>query len=144
MYNFFLNVHSLWAYMVVFFLVISIVNAISGYLGGRTFSNKDRRISLFGLVVTHIQLLFGILIYFLTPLFQIVKQNDFKFALKDNYLRSILLEHPIMVVFGVILVTIGWMRHRRGNDKQMFKSIFLFYLLGLICILSRLPWGNWF
>ena len=59
------NLHSYLAYVVLAVLVIAVVNAIAGWLGKKDFTlQKDLRISLFALILSHIQLLVGLLLYF--------------------------------------------------------------------------------
>jgi hypothetical protein len=59
--------------------------------------------------------------------------------------RLLAVEHPLINIVAVVLITIGWSRHKKfmeGNKK--FKSIAIFYGLGLVLILSRIPWAQWF
>jgi hypothetical protein len=65
--------------------------------------------------------------------------------MKDAALRLTSLEHPLVNIIAIALITIGWSKHKKGatNDAK-FKSIALFYALGLILILARLPWSLWF
>lgn len=136
--------HSYWAYLVLLILALVVINAILGYFGKRKFTDKDLRISLFGLIVTHIQLLVGVILYFVSPLFKIWSAGGMKTVMKDPYLRMMLVEHPMMNVLGVVLITIGWSLHKKQRtDQRKFGKIALFYTLGLIFILSRIPWDVW-
>ena len=58
------NIHSYWAYIVLLMLVVAIGNALLGKFMNKSFTIKDLRISLFALIVTHIQLLVGLILYF--------------------------------------------------------------------------------
>ncbi|NNK11882.1 MAG: hypothetical protein HKP08_11095, partial [Flavobacteriaceae bacterium] len=59
--------------------------------------------------------------------------------------RLLAVEHPFVNILAIVLITIGWSRHKRFMEgKKKFKSIALFYGLGLILILSRIPWSQWF
>ena len=69
MYSILKSVHSYWAFFVLIILVIAILNAFLGKSKGREFSTTDFRISLFGLIFSHIQLLIGLIIYFVSPWF---------------------------------------------------------------------------
>ena len=55
--------HSYWAYLVLLVVVLASLNAIFGTLKKREYEAKDFRISLFALIVTHIQLLLGIILF---------------------------------------------------------------------------------
>ena len=61
--------HSYWAYLVVIVLFAAVINALAGLLGKKEYSAKDFRVSLFTLIVSHIQLLLGLILYFVSPRF---------------------------------------------------------------------------
>ena len=69
MYSILKNIHSYWAFFVLIILVVGILNAFVGKSKGREFTAKDLRISLFGLIFSHIQLLIGLILYFVSPWF---------------------------------------------------------------------------
>ena len=139
------NLHSYFAYITLAVLVFSVFNALTGWLGKRDFTmHKDLRISLFALIVSHIQLLIGLILYF-------VSANGLKAiqALGMGGLnaaaRLLAVEHPFTNIFAIALITIGWSRHKKTDDStSKFKRIALLYGAGLILILSRIPWGQWF
>ena len=64
MYETIQSVHSLLAYVALALLVLASINAISGLTSKRLFKEKDLRISLFTLIICHIQLLIGLVLYF--------------------------------------------------------------------------------
>jgi hypothetical protein len=42
------------------------------------------------------------------------------------------------------LITIGWSKHKKLTDATAkFKTFAVFYGLGLLLILSRIPWSLW-
>ncbi len=139
MYQIIQKFHSGWAYIVLILLLIAAVNALIGLFGNAAFNPKDRKISLFSLITVHTQLLIGFAIYFISPLgLQSLGQ------MADPNLRLTSLEHPLTNIIAVVLVTIGWSKHKKAiDDNGKFKSIAVFYGLGLVLILSRLPWGAW-
>lgn len=58
--------------------------------------------------------------------------------------RLLALEHPFVGILAIILITIGWSKHKKQQtDKRAFGKIAFFYGLGLVLILSRLPWNQW-
>ena len=66
-------------------------------------------------------------------------------AMKNAELRKIIVEHPLMMIIAIVLITIGWSKHKKkGSDTAKFKTIAIFYGLALIVVLSRIPWSNWF
>ena len=106
----------------------------------KEFTAKDRKIALFGLIGAHIQLLVGLILYFVSPLGHALLGE-----MKDADARLTSLEHPLINIIAIILITIGWSKHKKGETgTAKFKSIAIFYGIGLLLILSRIPWKLWF
>ena len=142
--NIMIDIHSYWAYLVVILLVIAVVNAIIGLTQKKQFTDKDLRIGLFTLIVSHIQLLIGLTWYFMSPYFSMLTSNTAD-VMKTKELRLLALEHPVMMILALVLITIGWSKHKKKTtDAAKFKTFVIFYGLGLVFILSKIPWTNWF
>lgn len=138
------DIHSYWAYIVLIMLIFAVVNAIMGYTSKRNFSDKDLRIGLFTLIVSHIQLLIGLGWYFMSPWYKALTSNGSE-VMNDSASRLLALEHPIMMIIAITLITIGWSKHKkRTRSVAKFKTFMIFYGLALIVVLSRIPWSNWF
>ncbi|NER14463.1 hypothetical protein GWK08_13500 [Leptobacterium flavescens] len=137
--------HSYWAYLALLILLFASINAVLGFSGNRDFKNKDLRISLFGLIFSHIQLLIGLVLYFVSARFAMWSEIGMGGIMKDSVSRLYLVEHPIVNILAIVLITIGWSKHKKQEtSKKKFGKIGLFYTLGLILILSRIPWDVWF
>ncbi|MGL5113270.1 MAG: hypothetical protein ACRC6O_11585 [Flavobacterium sp.] len=140
MYEFLQKFHSGWAYLVLLLLVVAVVNAIIGFTGKKAFTPKDRKIALFALIFTHVQFLIGLVLYFVSPL----GLKSFG-QMGDKALRLTSLEHPLINIIAIILITIGWSKHKKLTDgTAQFKTFAIFYGVGLLLILSRIPWSMWF
>ena len=134
------TLHSYWAYLALIILTLATVNAIMGFTSKREFKDKDLRISLFTLIVMHIQLLIGVGWYFMSPWYKSMKLNGI-----DATNRLLAVEHPILMIFAIILITIGWSKHKKKtSDTAKFKTIAIFYVIALLLVLSRIPWSQWF
>jgi hypothetical protein len=143
MYIYFKTVHSYWAFFVLFILVAAIFNAFIGRYTGKEFSTKDLRISLFGLIFSHIQLLIGLILYFVSPWFDQWTEIGIS-VMKDTQTRLYLVEHPLINILAIFLITMGWSMHKRQSESsKKFLRIILFYSLGLLLLLSRIPWSTW-
>lgn len=139
-------VHSYWAYLVLVVVVLATLNALIGYFSDKEYSPKDFRISLFALIVTHIQLLIGLILYFVSPLgLQSLTNNGMGTVMKDSMLRLYAVEHPLVMILTVVFITVGYSKHKKKLvSKPKFKMLAIFYTIGLILLLSRIPWGQWF
>ncbi len=138
-------VHSYWAYIVVAVLIVAVINAVMGLVKNKEFATKDLRISLFTLIVAHIQLLIGLGWYFMSPAYKALKEHGMGETMKDSATRLLAVEHPLMMILAIILITIGWSKHKKQQtDKGKFKTIAIFYGIALLFVLSRIPWNHWF
>jgi hypothetical protein len=138
MYELLQKFHSGWAYLALILLVFAVVNSALGTSSNKEFTAKDRKIALFGLIATHIQFLVGIILYFISPL------GLSGFNMKEAALRLTSMEHPLINLIAIALITIGWSKHKKvGTSSEKFKKIAVFYGIGLLLILSRIPWSTW-
>jgi hypothetical protein len=139
LYDILRHFHKGWAYLALLLLVVVVVNAIIGFTSKKEFTAKDRKIALFGLIGSHVQLLVGLILYFVSPL------GLAGFNMKDAAARLTSLEHPLINVIALVLITIGWSKHKKAATSELkFKSFAVFYTLGLLLILARIPWHLWF
>ena len=143
LYQYINSVHSLCAYVVLIVLFLSTINALAGFFTKKEFTVKDLRLSLFTLIFSHIQLLLGLLLYAVTPRLM-AWQMGAKIVMKDSLLRQLLVEHPLMNIIAVTLITIGWVKHKKQTtNRGKFGKIAIFYTIALICLLSMIPWRLW-
>ena len=137
--------HSYWAYLVLVILAISTFNALIKVFGNKPFGAFDFRVSLFTLIVVHIQLLIGIVLFFTSPYFSLLLKTGMGNVMKDPVLRSNIVEHPLTMIIAVTLITIGYSKHKKKlTSKSKFKRLAIFYTLALILVLAKIPWNVWF
>ena len=137
--------HSGWAYIALLVLIVAVVNAAMGFFSDKEFKEKDLRIPLFTLIVFHLQLIIGLIGYYTSNYYDTMRSVGMGEVMKQPELRLMLVEHPIMMILAIILITMGFSKHKKQlTDKGRFKTILLFYGIALLLVLSRIPWGNWF
>jgi L-asparagine transporter-like permease len=143
MYDIIKVLHSYWAYLVLLVLVLATFNALIKFFGNKEFHAKDFRISLFALIVTHIQLLLGLFLYFVSPYgFKNISTNGMGGL--DPFSRMLAVEHPFVGILAVVFITIGYSKHKKKlTSKPKFKMLAIFYTIGLLLVLSRIPWSQW-
>ena len=138
-------IHSYWAYLVLTIVILATVNAILGLITKREYQAKDFRISLFALILTHLQFVIGLVLYFLSGKIQWFSDIPVKDIMKNPELRLYNVEHPTIMLLAIALLTIGYSKHKKKlTSKPKFKLLAIFYSLALILILSRIPWKAWF
>jgi predicted acyltransferase len=136
------HLHSGLAYLALLSLVFVIFYALIGTLSGREFTEKDRKIAMIAFIACHTQLLIGLILYFVSPLgFSLLTGGG---AMADSAARLTALEHPLINIAAIVLISIGYIRAKKLEaSRSKFRSIYMLYAVGLVLILSRIPWSAW-
>jgi hypothetical protein len=136
------HLHSGIAYLSLLSLIIVIGWMLVGALSGREFTARDRKIGLIAFIFAHVQLLVGLILYFVSPIgFSLLIGGG---AMSDPVARLTALEHPVINIIAIIIISVGYIRAKKMTiSKGQFRSIYMTYAVGLVLILSRIPWANW-
>lgn len=145
MYTGLLHAHSGLRWIVLILLLVAIFNAFSKKKTG-IYSEGDRKLALFTMISTHVQLLIGLVLYFYSPWVMFGGE-----MMGNSVLRFYTMEHTLMMIIAIALITIGHSKSKKAADgAAKFKAISVFYLIALIVILAAIPWpfrdlaGHWF
>jgi uncharacterized membrane protein len=133
MYKPLLGLHSGVRYIVIVLFVVALIMALIGLFGRKSYTETNRKVNLFAMISAHIQLLTGLILYFFSPK---VLLSDMGAAMKDPALRYWTVEHSVMMIFAVVLITIGHSRSKKAIDAlNKHRAISLYYGLALLVIL---------
>ena len=140
MYATLLAIHSLVRWLVLVSLLYSLYRAYRGWLGNKLFTKHDNFVRHTTATIAHIQLIFGLWLYFVSPLIDYFLHH-YKEAVHQRGIRFFGMEHSVMMLVSIILITIGSaIAKRQPTDKQKFKTIAIWYCIALIIILINIPW----
>ena len=134
MYTGLVHTHSGLRWIALVLLVVSVLIAISKWQGRSGYTDGNRKLYLFTLISVHLQLVIGLILYFISP------KVNFS-LLSDKLYRFYTVEHLTGMLIAIVLITIGYSRSKRASDtttKQRLVAIF--YGLGLLLILALIPW----
>lgn len=138
------TIHSYWAYLILVVLTLAVLKSFFGYFANKDYDANAFRVSLLTLIVSHIQLLIGILLYFSSVRFGLWSDLGLVEVMKNADLRLYLIEHPIINILAVVLITMGYSKHKKKLvSKPKYKTIAFFYSIALVLIISRIPWNVW-
>jgi hypothetical protein len=130
MYNFVLQLHSGFRFIVMVLLLVAILQSLVGWFGNRPYTNINRKINLFTMISAHTQLLIGLVLYFVSPFVKFGPNT-----MTDATTRYWTVEHISMMVFAIILITIGHSRSKKVlAPAGKHRTIAVFYLLALLVI----------
>lgn len=123
------------------FLIFTIGKFAFKKSDGSKFGNMEDKTTLLVLILSHIQLLIGLTLLFMGPMAD--NFADMGAVMKNSYLRMMTVEHPLTMIIGVALITIGRVKiKKKEDDGAKFKTIIIFYSIALVLFLSRIPWSH--
>ena len=141
MYPFLLALHSLVRWFVLCGLLFAIIQAYRGWLGNKTYTKFDERVRWITATIAHIQLIIGAWLYFISPIVNYFLHN-FKEAVGQRQIRFFGMEHVTMTLTAIVIITIGSAKaKRKATDREKFKTMAIWFTIGLIIILTSVPWS---
>ena len=137
-----LDAHSWLRWVLLLLAVFSIAGSLMGWFGNKPYSQTHNRLGLFLTISADIQLLIGLVMYFVTSTVTKVAFEDFGAAMKTPELRFYAVEHLLVMIIAIALLHIGKSKVKKAQtDLKKHKTTVIFYGIALILILSRVPWG---
>ena len=91
-------------------------------------------------ILLDVQMLIGLLLYFVLSPFTTAALGDFGAAMKTPQLRFFAVEHVFGMVIGITLAHIGAAKIKKAPDARRGKLALIFYGLALVAILASIPW----
>tara|TARA_B100000745_G_C19798790_1_gene262667 strand:- start:23 stop:469 length:447 start_codon:yes stop_codon:yes gene_type:complete len=137
-----LHAHSWLRWVLLLIAVLAIASSLMGWLNKKPFTSSNERLGLFLTISADIQLLLGLVIYFFTSAITKSAFQDFGAAMKTPEIRFYAVEHILVMVVGIVLFHIGKSKVKKADsDLKKHKAAVIFYGIGLLLILSRIPWS---
>jgi len=131
MYQGLLHTHSGLRWILLVLIIINVFNALGGLTGNKVFTAKDKKLSFYALIFTHVQALLGLVLYFMSP-----KVEFSENTMSNSVLRFFTMEHTLMMLIAIVLITIGNRMAKMGR----VKAVFWYYFIALVIILAAIPW----
>ncbi|MDT3403539.1 cytochrome B [Mucilaginibacter terrae] len=122
--------HSGLRFVVLILIVLAILQALAGWLGNKTYSQGNRKLNMFAMISAHTQFLFGLILYFVSPFVQFGSNT-----MKEATTRYWTVEHIAMMLFAIVLITIGHSKSKKAVVPQLkHRAIAIFYILAVLII----------
>lgn len=142
MYNIIKESHNGIGMVLLFLLLIVIIFILIRFLLKKPWGKSAKIMALIGLITTHIQILIGFALYFLSPL---GLSNFSGESMGHTISRFYILEHPIGMILAAVLITIGYKAIKKEgiSDTSKYKRVLIYYTLGFGIIAYLIPWFLW-
>jgi hypothetical protein len=141
MYLTVLLVHSWMRWVVILCALWAIGRALAGASSKRPWGPSDERAAKLFTITLDIQVLLGLILYFLLSPITRAAITDFGAAMKSSGMRFWSVEHVFGVVIGVLLAHRGRTRIKAVQDpvgKQRVAAVF--FILSVLALLASVPW----
>jgi len=141
MYPIFLATHNIIRWVALILIIVAVVRAYLGWFGKREWTQRDRKIGSYTAMAFDIQLLLGLILYFVySPLVKTALQ-DFGAAMQVADLRFFAVEHAVYMVLAVVFAHLGSILPRKAEYSEgKHKRAAVFFTLALLVVLLGMPW----
>lgn len=134
MYTGLLHTHSLLRYFILIALVVVIIMALIGLANKKPYGKWDNKLGLYLFIFTHMQLLVGIILYFVSPFVKFGPDT-----MSDKTTRYWTVEHIFSMLIVVVLITLARITSKRmTSDEAKHKRMVIFNVVALIVIVSMI------
>jgi hypothetical protein len=128
------HIHSVLRWLVIIFILLTIIDAV--FRLRNKSKAKSSFFKLYALISMHLQLIFGLILYFTSQ--KVIISSA---SMKDSLLRFFLVEHIALMIIAIALITIGYVKSKRViEEPRKLKLLIIYFSISLILILAAIPW----
>jgi hypothetical protein len=140
MYLAVLFIHSWLRWLVLAFGLGLLLTSIGGVRTRAEWAPKHERLHTAFILVLDLQLLLGLLLYFVLSPITAMAMHNFGAAMKDAQLRFFGVEHIFTMLLAVVVAHIGRVRSKRKTDGARHRSVLITQAVWLVLTLAAIPW----
>jgi len=134
MYNGLLLTHSLLRYFVLIALVVVIGKALLGLVNKQPYGKWDNMLGLYLFIFTHMQLLIGFILYFVSPFVKFGSET-----MGDKTTRYWTVEHVTAMLIAIVLITMARTTSKRmTSDNAKHKRMLTFNVIALLIVVGTI------
>jgi len=134
MHSLLLIFHSTIRYFVLIFLLVIIVRSLLGWMNKKEYTKVDDKVSLWLFMLTHTQLLIGLILFFVSPL--VIFSGA---SMKDSVARYWLVEHNTMMLIAIVLISVARISIKKITDAAAkHRRLFTLNTLALVIIMAAI------
>jgi hypothetical protein len=134
MHSLLLLFHSTIRYFVLFFLIVMIVRSLMGWINKKEYVKVDDQVSLWLFMLTHTQLLIGLILFFVSPV--VIFSGA---SMKDSVARYWLVEHNTMMLIAIVLISVARISIKKMTEATAkHRRLFILNTIALIVILAAI------
>ena len=145
MYTFFVASHNIVRWVVVILGIVAVVRSFWGWFGKKEWTNTERRIGIFFTSSIDVQLLLGVVLYFVYSNWALkaILDKGTAFVMGESEYRFFALEHVFYMILAVVFAHLGSALPKKVDDApSKYKRAAIWFGLALLLIFVGIPWGR--
>jgi len=96
---------------------------------------------LFLFISAHLQLVIGLILYFISDIVAAYKELPMADIMKDAVARFWVVEHLTSMILGIVIITLGRiMAKKASTDSGKFRRQAIYFTLAMVIIFAAIPW----
>lgn len=136
------QIHSIARWAILVLAILAIFKSLSGMMSKSAYGTTDNKLSLLLVSLCDIQLLIGLVQYFVGPWgLKNIQNQGMAMVMKDGYSRFFAVEHILMMIIAIALIHVGRVKTKKAStDLSKHKNTFWFTLIAFVIMLASIPW----
>ncbi len=141
MYSVVLSLHNIFRWVALILGVLAAVKACLGLFQGTEWTELNRKFGLYFTISIDIQLLLGLVLYFVLSPITTVAVRDFGTAMSNSGIRFFAFEHALMMLLAVVFAHLGSALPKRVDEsKAKHRRAAIWFTLAVLAMLMGIPW----
>lgn len=138
-----LAAHNLLRWVIVILAVYALVRLILGWVQKKDWIQPDQKAVTFFTIALDIQLLLGLLLYFVFSDLIKAAFSDFGAAMGNQVLRFFTVEHSLMMVLAIVVAHVANAAGKKDlPDAKKYQRVTLLVGLAVVLIVAGIPWTS--
>lgn len=143
MYSTVLAFHNIVRWVVLISGLLAVGKAIIGWVGKKNWTDMDNQLGLIFTISLDVQMLLGLLLYFVLSPITTKALSDFGAAMADAGARFWAVEHIFTMIVAVALAHIGRSRAKKASSTiSKHQQAAIFFTIAILAILTAIPWAR--
>ena len=143
MYPFVLGVHNIFRWVVLIAGIVAVGRALIGWFGKKDWTKQDRLIGMVFTSSVDIQLLLGVLLYFVFSSWGLtaILEKGMSFVMGQSEYRFFGIEHAFYMILALIFAHLGSALPKKVDDSIIkHRRAAIWFSLALLLVLAGVPW----
>jgi hypothetical protein len=143
LYTLTLAAHNITRWVVLVLAIYALYRMFAGLFGKKEWSDADRKALSFYAISMDVQLLLGLLLYFVLGNWFNMMTSGMGNVMSNSSLRFFAVEHFSVMLIAVILAHVASIMAKRGStDRAKFRNGAIFLTLSVLAVLVAIPWAS--